>query len=111
MLKSITFGTFYFFLAFCVILFFWVLFAVPETRGKHIAFTLAKKVQLTWIGVPIEEMDKLFGGNAGDEDLRRIAHIQQRLGFEDRGAATLEKADILDVRGAATCVEVRSDAS
>lgn len=39
MLKSITFGAFYFFLAFCVILFFWVLFAVPETRGKSTALT------------------------------------------------------------------------
>jgi MFS family permease len=35
MIKNISFGTFYFFLAFCVILFFWVWFYVPETRGKQ----------------------------------------------------------------------------
>lgn len=64
MLQSITFGTFYFFLAFCVILFVWVLFFVPETKG-----------------VPIEEMDRLFGGNQGQEDLMRLAEIRTRLGI------------------------------
>lgn len=39
-------------------------FFVPETKG-----------------VPIEEMDKLFGGNAGEDDLRRIANIRARLGI------------------------------
>lgn len=37
MLRSITFGTFYFFLVFCIILFVWVYFAVPETRGKCVS--------------------------------------------------------------------------
>ncbi|KAI9927097.1 hypothetical protein ASPWEDRAFT_177557 [Aspergillus wentii DTO 134E9] len=64
MLDSITFGTFYFFLAFCVLLFFWVLFFVPETRG-----------------IPIEDMDQLFGGNQGHEDLLRMAGIRARLGI------------------------------
>lgn len=64
MLKSITFGTFYFFLAFCVILFIWVLFLVPETKG-----------------VPIEEMDQVFGGNQGQEDLIRMVSIRSRLGI------------------------------
>lgn len=106
MLKSIRFGTFYFFfgtmpdltlllstvlnsslnsvlncsqllsssqalnanliltLVFCVILFVWVLFFVPETRG-----------------VRIEEMDKLFGGSEGKEDIERIRAIRESLGL------------------------------
>lgn len=64
MLSSITFGTFYFFLAFCVILFFWVLFFVPETRG-----------------IPIEQMDQVFGGTQGQRDLERMARIRARLGI------------------------------
>lgn len=36
-------------------------------------------------GVPIEEMDKLFGGNSGEADLRRIAEIRARLGVTADG--------------------------
>ncbi|KXH50774.1 sugar transporter [Colletotrichum simmondsii] len=64
MLEAITFGTFYFFLAFCVILVIWVYFFVPETKG-----------------VRIEEMDKLFGGNQGEADMIRMAIIRQQLGL------------------------------
>lgn len=64
MLSSITFGTFYFFLFFCVVVFFWVLFCVPETRG-----------------IPIEDMDRLFGGSQGQEDIERMARIRARLGI------------------------------
>ncbi|KAI3538409.1 sugar transporter [Colletotrichum filicis] len=64
MLEAITFGTFYFFLAFCVILIVWVYFFVPETKG-----------------VRIEEMDKLFGGNQGEADMSRMAIIRQQLGL------------------------------
>lgn len=35
MLKSITFGTFYFFLVFCILLGVWTYFCVPETKGKY----------------------------------------------------------------------------
>jgi hypothetical protein len=63
MLKSITFGTFYFFLVFCLILIVWVYFCVPETKGLR-----------------IEEMDKIFGGNQGAEDIARIEDIRRRLG-------------------------------
>lgn len=66
MLETITFGTFYFFLVFCVILFVWVLFLVPETKG-----------------VPIEEMDLLFGGNQGQEDLARMLSVRARLGIAE----------------------------
>ncbi|KAF4628363.1 hypothetical protein G7Y89_g9789 [Cudoniella acicularis] len=72
MLKSITFGTFYFFLVFCVILVVWVYFCVPETKG-----------------LPIEEMDKIFGGNQGVEDMARIADIRRRLGITVTGGERL----------------------
>lgn len=62
MLRSITYGTFYFFFVFCVILLVWVYFYVPETKG-----------------VRIEEMDKLFGGNQGEADMNRMAEIRARL--------------------------------
>jgi hypothetical protein len=64
MLEAITFGTFYFFLAFCLILIVWVYFCVPETKGLR-----------------IEEMDQVFGGNQGVEDMARIADIRRRLGI------------------------------
>ncbi|KXH40491.1 sugar transporter [Colletotrichum nymphaeae SA-01] len=64
MLEAITFGTFYFFLAFCVVLIVWVYFFVPETKG-----------------VRIEEMDKIFGGNQGEADMIRMAIIRQQLGL------------------------------
>ncbi|KAJ8133442.1 hypothetical protein O1611_g191 [Lasiodiplodia mahajangana] len=66
LLNSIKFGTFYLFFAFCVVIFFWVLFWVPETKG-----------------VRIEEMDKLFGGNNGAEDIQRMDAIRQRLGVSE----------------------------
>ncbi|KAH7155917.1 sugar transporter [Dactylonectria macrodidyma] len=64
MLSAIEFGTFYFFFAFCLFLGVWVFFFVPETKG-----------------VRIEEMDELFGGNQGVEDMERITDIRLRLGI------------------------------
>ena len=71
MLRSITFGAFYFFFVFCVILGVWVFFCVPETKGVRIA-----------------EMDKLFGGNQGEEDMSRIADIRARLGMRSSGSSS-----------------------
>ncbi|KAK8229834.1 sugar transporter [Phyllosticta capitalensis] len=62
MLRSIKFGTFYFFLVFCVILIVWVWFFVPETKGRR-----------------IEEMDDIFGGNQGESDIRMMEDIRTRL--------------------------------
>ncbi|GAW20866.1 hypothetical protein ANO14919_103780 [Xylariales sp. No.14919] len=62
LLNTIEFGTFYLFFAFCVLLFIWVFFWVPETKG-----------------IRIEEMDKLFGGNTGADDVKRMSEIQEQL--------------------------------
>ncbi|KAL4799974.1 general substrate transporter [Aspergillus venezuelensis] len=86
MLGSIKFGTFYFFLAFCVFLFIWVWFFVPETKN-----------------VRMEQMDNIFGGNQGEQDMLRMADIRRRLGLaaqdkertfqkEDEGSAHVEVA-------------------
>lgn len=73
MLRAITFGTFYFFMAFCIILGLWVYFCVPETKGLR-----------------IEEMDKIFGGNQGVQDMARMADIRRRLGLYTTGADSSE---------------------
>lgn len=63
-----------------MILFFWVLFFVPETRG-----------------IPIEQMDQVFGGTQGQRDLERMARIRARLGIslddEKRVSLDDEKAN------------------
>ncbi|KAJ5090889.1 Major facilitator-type transporter ecdD [Penicillium argentinense] len=75
MLASIKFGTFYFFLAFCLFLILWVLFLVPETKG-----------------VGIVEMVKLFGGSQGEADVALMADIRRRLGIDLGGAPALKGA-------------------
>ncbi|KAK8204021.1 sugar transporter [Phyllosticta capitalensis] len=77
MLRSIKFGTFYFFLVFCVILIVWVWFFVPETKGRR-----------------IEEMDDIFGGNQGESDIRMMEDIRTRL---ERGNVTV--VDVEDKTG------------
>lgn len=64
--------------AFCIILIVWVIFFVPETRG-----------------VRIEDMDKIFGGSDGAEDVRRMAEIRQQLGLDafTDDVAVLESKD------------------
>ncbi|GKT83698.1 general substrate transporter [Colletotrichum tofieldiae] len=77
MLEAITFGTFYFFLAFCIVLIVWVFFFVLETKG-----------------VRIEEMDKLFGGNQGAADMTRMAIIRRDLGLASDEGDLKTKADV-----------------
>ncbi|KAJ5650916.1 Major facilitator-type transporter ecdD [Penicillium longicatenatum] len=77
MLGAIKFGTFYFFLAFCVFLIVWVYLFVPETRG-----------------IGIEEMDKIFGGNQGEADMIRMANIRRRLGIS---VDVSEDSDVKDL--------------
>lgn len=80
MLKAITFGAFYFFMAFCIILGVWVYFCVPETKGLR-----------------IEEMDKIFGGNQGVDDMARMANIRRRLGLYATGADSGEEGSEMGI--------------
>ncbi|EME78776.1 uncharacterized protein MYCFIDRAFT_205173 [Pseudocercospora fijiensis CIRAD86] len=80
MLRKIRFGTFYFFLVFCVILLGWSWWGIPETK----------------VGVPIEEMDKIFGENEGEEDVRRMELIRTRLERQD---GVVEQVVIAEVKG------------
>ncbi|KAL4927027.1 sugar porter family MFS transporter [Aspergillus undulatus] len=78
MLDTIQFGTFYFFLAFCIFLFIWVYFFVPETKN-----------------VRMEQMDNIFGGNQGEVDMLRMADIRGRLGLSsgDKDGKDVKEGD------------------
>ena len=39
--------------------------------------------------IPIEDMDSLFGGSQGQEDLERMARIRARLGISSEGPETI----------------------
>lgn len=62
-------------------------FFVPETRGRR-----------------IEEMDEVFGGNQGVEDMARIADIRRRLGIESLSESASHKGSEIEDKG--TNVEV-----
>lgn len=47
----------------------------------------------------MEQMDKIFGGNQGEEDLRKILEIRQRLGMDQD--ATRSSSDPSDHKGKA----------
>jgi hypothetical protein len=71
-----------------MILVVWLYFWVPETKG-----------------VPMEEMDKTFGDHQGEEDLRRILEIRQRLGMDSEGARSSIDPSEDKVKADATTVE------
>lgn len=51
----------------------------------------------------MEEMDKIFGGNQGEEDLRKIREIRQRLGMnEDTSRSSIEPSGDTGKVGATT---------
>ncbi|CAG8893963.1 unnamed protein product [Penicillium nalgiovense] len=62
MLESITWGTYIFFAAFCLLAFAFTFFCIPETRGKT-----------------LEDMDLIFGDTAAYEEKKRIKHIEAEL--------------------------------
>jgi Sugar (and other) transporter len=66
MLDKLKFGTYIFFGAFCLLMFLWVFFLVPETRFKS-----------------LEEMDIVFGDNSGQVDQERMREIMSEVGLED----------------------------
>ncbi|PWY82210.1 general substrate transporter [Aspergillus heteromorphus CBS 117.55] len=62
MLDSITWGTYIFFAAFCLLAFGFTFFFIPETRGKT-----------------LEGMDLIFGDTAAHEEKRSIIQIEAQL--------------------------------
>ncbi|OJJ78243.1 hypothetical protein ASPBRDRAFT_112982 [Aspergillus brasiliensis CBS 101740] len=62
MLDSITWGTYIFFAAFCLLAFGFTFFFIPETRGKT-----------------LEDMDLIFGDTAAHEEKQRIVGIEAQL--------------------------------
>ncbi|RMX91770.1 hypothetical protein D0868_13795 [Hortaea werneckii] len=62
MLESISYGTYIFFAAFCLLAFFFALFIVPETRNKS-----------------LEDMDAVFGDNSAHEEKMRLYQIAAEL--------------------------------
>ncbi|KAJ5864690.1 uncharacterized protein N7529_006606 [Penicillium soppii] len=62
MLESITWGTYIFFAAFCLLALGFTFFCIPETRGKT-----------------LEDMDLIFGDTAAHEEKKRIKHIEAEL--------------------------------
>ena len=53
----------------------------------------------------MEEMDKIFGGNQGEEDLRKILEIRQRLGMDQDGTRSSIDATEVKNKGESTTVE------
>ncbi|GES65354.1 MFS monosaccharide transporter [Aspergillus terreus] len=62
MLDSITWGTYIFFAAFCLLALAFTFFCIPETRGKT-----------------LEDMDLIFGDTAAHEEKQRIVQIEAEL--------------------------------
>lgn len=62
MLESITYGTYIFFAAFCLLAFFFAWFVVPETRNKS-----------------LEDMDAVFGDSSAHEEKMRLFQIAAEL--------------------------------
>ncbi|PYH98789.1 MFS sugar transporter [Aspergillus ellipticus CBS 707.79] len=62
MLDTITWGTYIFFAAFCLLAFGFTLFIIPETRGKT-----------------LEDMDLIFGDTAAHEEKQSIVQIEAQL--------------------------------
>jgi sugar transport protein len=76
MLDKLKFGTYIFFGAFCLLMFLWVLFMVPETRFKS-----------------LEEMDLVFGDNSGQVDRQRMNEVMAEVGLESESDDLQEKWD------------------
>ena len=73
MLRTLGFGTYIFFAAWCLVALLFVFFVVPETKGKS-----------------LEEMDEVFGDNAAHEEKMHLVRIAAEL--QGSQAAVTEKA-------------------
>jgi hypothetical protein len=65
LLEALKFGTYIFFAGFCLLMFLWVWFLVPETRHKS-----------------LEEMDAVSGDDLGQADHERMREIMSEIGLE-----------------------------
>lgn len=98
MLATISWGTYIFFAAFCLLALAFTFFCIPETRGK-VCFTyssLSKPLvhQYTDTIQTLEDMDLIFGDTAAHEEKERIKHIEAELrGTEIDGAEDLKPKD------------------
>ncbi|PIG89912.1 MFS monosaccharide transporter [Aspergillus arachidicola] len=78
MLESITWGTYIFFAAFCLLALAFTFFCIPETRGKT-----------------LEDMDLIFGDTAAHEEKQRIVQIEAELrGTQGPNKDTLVKPSV-----------------
>ncbi|KKZ64080.1 MFS transporter, SP family, sugar:H+ symporter [[Emmonsia] crescens] len=75
MLETITWGTYIFFAAFCLLALAFTFFFIPETRGKT-----------------LEDMDLVFGDTAAHEEQQRIVQIEAALRGTPLAGAGMEKA-------------------
>ncbi|GAB5590991.1 hypothetical protein Unana1_05891 [Umbelopsis nana] len=66
MIASLKFGTYIFFATFTVMMFFWVLFFVPETKGRS-----------------LEDMDLVFGDKSAVHDAELMSRIQAQVHEHD----------------------------
>lgn len=73
MLDKLKFGTYILFAGFCLLMFLWVFFFLPETRYKT-----------------LEEMDEVFGDNSATVDRERMQEIMGEIGLEQAPQRTNE---------------------
>ncbi|KAK2783402.1 hypothetical protein FQN52_009660 [Onygenales sp. PD_12] len=84
MLESITWGTYIFFAAFCLLALGFTFFFIPETRGKT-----------------LEDMDLVFGDTAAHEEQQRIMQIEAELRGTPLGGGLKEKEGMVVVEDVA----------
>ncbi|OBT71322.1 hypothetical protein VF21_09129 [Pseudogymnoascus sp. 05NY08] len=74
MLDKLKYGTYILFASFCLLMFLWVFFFLPETRYKT-----------------LEEMDEVFGDNSATVDRERMQEIMAEVGLEQTPQQTGER--------------------
>jgi MFS family permease len=80
MLRDIKYGTYILFACCCALMFVWVWFFVPETKGKT-----------------LEEMDHVFKDTTGAEDASRMARVRKEVGLSEDGTERLDTSGSNDL--------------
>ena len=101
MLESITWGTYIFFAAFCLLALAFTFFCIPETRGKVCRswalqlYTKICPVLTEAYYQTLEDMDLIFGDTAAHEEKQRIVQIEAELrGTQGPNKDTLVKPSV-----------------